>query len=129
MEEIKAAQRRSPRKKKTIRDAFPVLYPGELLTYPDALYRAHCRELIGRCVRGEDVRPATDAELCIMFEQTSLKAPLASQFAHAYSTVFHRVFPSADRETFFTGSEAYANGTEEIIRDARKRLARDRGHR
>jgi len=128
-EEIKAAQKRMPRFKKRVNAAFAVLHPGELLTYSDEIYRHHCRELIGRMVRHQDIRLATDAEVLVMFSRTSLAAPLASQFAHAMSTVFLRVFPHADPEQFATGAEAWTGNCEEIINDARRRLARDRGHR
>ncbi len=124
-EEIAAAKLACPRKRKTLHGLFKAMYPGELLRYPERLYRSHCRELIRRAKRGEDLRPGTDAELLVMFCETSLRAPLSSEFTHAYETVFRRVFPEAP-DHGFVGREGWEGRTREIIDDARRRLARDR---
>lgn len=125
-QEITKAKARWPRKRKQLHASFGILYTPLLRDHGDDLFRAHCRELLGRVMRGEDTAPGTDAEVLAMFSLTSLQAPLASEFAHAMSVVFHRVFPAAKREVFATGSEAWTGRTSEIIDDARKRLARDR---
>ncbi len=124
-EEIAAAKLSAPRKRKTLHALFKAMYPGELLAYPDAVYRSHCRELIGRAKRGEDLAPGTDAEVLVMMSKASLAAPLASEFAHAMSTVFRRVFPDAP-EDLAAGAEAWSGRTEEIIAEARRKLARER---
>lgn len=125
-EEIAEAKRRSPRARKRLHEAFRFLCPPEVLREKsDALYRAHVRELLGRVKRGEPLEPGTDAEVLAVFSETSLRAPLASDFAHAMSVVFFRVFPDADPD-MHTGREGWAGRTSEIIADVRRKVSRAR---
>lgn len=128
-QEIEEAKRRWPRRKRAIHAAFGVLCAPRLASYSDAVYRAHAREIIGRVMRGEDVRPGTDAEVLATLSEASLRAPLASDHAHAMSRVFARVFPDADMGRFAAGNEAWAGRTNEIIKEARRKLATDRSVR
>lgn len=126
-EEIDAAKRRCPRRKKAIHAAFAVLCASHLGRFSDDVYRAHAREIIGRVMRGEPIEPGTDAEILVLLSEQSLVAPLASDYAHAMSHVFHRVFPDADPERFErAGRESYKGALDEILADCRRKTARDR---
>lgn len=123
-EEILAAKRACPRKAKTIDTAFRYAQPFALVGYGDELYRAHVREIISRLKMGEPLSPGTDAEVLVAFSLASLQAPLASEFAHAMSTVFARCFPGSRLES--AGSEAWPGRSREIVEELRRKLARDR---
>lgn len=128
-EELLAEEKKSRRVRAVLRKrgVFKALYPGELVAYPDPVYRSHCREIIARAKRGEDLRPGTDAELLVMFCRSSLKAPLASEFVLAYETVFDRVYPGNEiTGGGRLGRDAWRGRAEEIVEEARRRLARDR---
>ena len=128
-EEIEAAMKKAPRKRAAIKGAFRYLYTPVLMTYGDELYRAHCREIIGRVKRGEDLSPGTDAEMLATFSEMSTKAPLASEFANAMSEVFFRVFPEKSREVYAAGHEAWEGRKEEILSELRRKLSRNRDSR
>lgn len=126
-EEIAAAKRRCPRKRKTIHGAFEFLCASHLGRFSDDVYRAHAREIIGRIMRGDPLEPGTDAEVLVLLSEQSLVAPLAADYAHAMSFVFHRVFPNADPERFErAGRESYRGALDEIITECRRKAARSR---
>jgi hypothetical protein len=99
-EEIKAGQRRHPRKAALINECFKQLCPPARFTELDEkLYRHHARELIERVAwtAGGDpaeqvpVRFATKAEILVCLMEQSLKAPLARQYAGLYEWLFVQV--------------------------------------
>lgn len=93
-EEIAAAKDRYPQATELVYDAFRYLAPSPLLRpYPPGdLYRGHCREIIARLVAGQDLRPATDAELLGVFSETSLDAPLNGLGTLLYLQAFINVY-------------------------------------
>lgn len=129
-EEIDAAKKRWPRRRAAIHDAFRFLCASHLGRFSDEVYRAHAREIIGRVMRSEPLEPGTDAEILVMLSEQSLVAPLASDYAHAMSVVFHRVFPNADPERYErAGHESYRGALDEILTDCRRKAARPRAIR
>jgi hypothetical protein len=97
-DEIDRAMRLYPESKNAIWNAFKMLQmPAIFRGKSDKLYRAYCRELLARVAKGEDVRPATDAELIVNIAEASLAAPPTRTAGYLYMTLFHKIF----------GSEAY----------------------
>ncbi len=121
-EEIATAMKRWPRRAMTIRNAFNILTPGDLLATGETLYRAHCRELLVRVMKGQDVTPGTDAECCLCFMQASLKAPPTHAIAHAYGVVFARCLPEKSAILDGIGREDYVGQTDEILSELRRKI-------
>jgi hypothetical protein len=83
-EEIKAAQRRHPDAVDRIGESSRLLTPTHDLMSTKSVYRAHCREVLGRVAAGEDTRLGTAVECCIALCKTSLRAPLTTSGAGLY---------------------------------------------
>lgn len=91
---IKQEIERQPQYEAIIFDTFKYMGPSKWLRDKgEELYRSHCRELIQRAVEGGDMGNLTAAEMCVMFSQTNLRAPLTSEYTSAYSQVFSQAFP------------------------------------
>lgn len=56
-------------------------------------YRSHCAELLDRIARGEDTRPGTATEVCLVCCDSSLSAPLTESAAGLYERMFRQAFP------------------------------------
>lgn len=122
-EEIATAMRRWPKKATELNATFGILYPGILSGYGDGLYRAHCRELLGRVVHGEALALGTDAECLAILSSASQAAPLDSDHAAAMTRCFRSCYP--DREVEDAGHESYPGRVDEILRRiTRKRWGR-----
>lgn len=87
---------------------------------PD-VYRAHVRELLRRIDRGDDTRPATDAEVLCALAATSLDAPLSTGPAALYERLFARVMPGRVPEGD-PPRERYAGEVDELLGSMRRRL-------
>jgi hypothetical protein len=123
-EELARASLSSRRARVRFKGLFAALYPGEMVGYADDVFRHHCRELIGRARRGEDLSPGTDAEVLIALSSASLRAPPDADHAHAMSVVFARVFPDSALEP--AGSESWPGRLGEILGELRSRVGRER---
>ena len=108
-----------------INQAFKALMPGALLNLTDAVYRHHCREIIDRADQGEDLRPGTESEVLHMLMQTSLRSPLNSSGQALYERLFKNIVGKLP-EDWEPTPEAWKGQADEMLHDARKRLARDR---
>lgn len=75
-QEIAAGKARYPRAKDRIHRTFGILFSGELLSFGEALYREHCRELIARVAKREDTRPGTRAEVLACISTMTLTTRL-----------------------------------------------------
>jgi hypothetical protein len=84
-EEITTAQERHPAAAERLDRSFRLLTPTHSLMSTEAVYRAHCRELLDRVARGEDTRPGTAAECCLALHDTSLKVPLKTSAVGLYA--------------------------------------------
>lgn len=112
-------------------DAFLAVKPPTALSdHPDWLIRAHIREL---CQRGGDFGGGTLAEAVLVFERTSLAAPLRRDAALAYAATLRRLIDMLDEDErpdaeALTNEEARAvwglpshpDAIEEYIEDARR---------
>jgi hypothetical protein len=128
-EEIARAKKRWPRRAAAINAAFGLLMPGDLIDTGEELYRSHCRELLARVMKGEDVEPGTDAECCLAMMRASLNAPLTGHHAYVYGIVFARALPGHADLMQDVGREMYEGQANEIIGDLRKRIGRLAGRR
>jgi hypothetical protein len=121
-EEIAAAKARAPEEARArLHRAFAVLAPGGALAgYPDFVYRAHARELLGRVQRGEDTRPGTAAEAMIAISRASLVAPPGAQVGALFERLFTEV-----RGAPLPGvpiAAPWGGASEELLADLRRRL-------
>jgi hypothetical protein len=89
-EEIAAAAARHPAAADAVNDSFPLLVPSTPLLMTEELYRAHCVELLDRVVRGEDTRPGTAVECCIVLSNVSLEVPLPTRAVGLYSRMWRQ---------------------------------------
>lgn len=122
-EEIARAERAYPDAAPRLSRAFPLLYPYELARFgSERVYRAHCREILVRVARGEDVNPGTDAECLAALSLGSLKAPLDSGHLAAMERVFASVFPEDRSERL--GRESWPGEVDEILAGLRKRIGK-----
>lgn len=125
-EEISAAKARAPARTRGVVDAcFAALRPRVEMT--DSVYRAHCRELLRRAARGEDLRDATSAEMLTAVSGASLKAMLDSTGCALMARLFARVFPERADLAEGVGREPFPGAVDEAEAAlARRMRAEDR---
>lgn len=103
---------------------FKHLMPGRLASFGLELYRGHARELLSRAKNGEDLRPGTDAECCVLFHDASLLAPLSASYTSAYEDAFARCMNGARPVPLKGGGRySYPGEENEIIAEVRKKCA------
>jgi hypothetical protein len=90
-QEITAARRRHPAAAGRIWHSFVLLRPTYDLMTTEAVFRAHCAELLARVAADADTRPGTAAECCIALCETSQLAPLT----HAAVGLYARMWQTA----------------------------------
>jgi hypothetical protein len=131
-EEIRSVKRRFPARASEIHDAFAMLCPTEpLRDLSEDVFRFHCRELLERVAKGQDVRPGTTAEVLGFLADVSLSAPPTRVSTLLYQKLFGRIFPEVLGSLILgTGSMVPdLHEIEEIAaleRELRERLACDR---
>lgn len=102
-DEIAAGKLRYPNATDVVHDAFQYLCPTAMISQHAAnetLYRAHCRQIIDWLAEGQDVNQATDAELLVIFAETSLSSPLNPEGTLLYGELFKSVFGEATAEKY-----------------------------
>jgi hypothetical protein len=93
-EEIEAAQlRHGERDRGPLWRSFRLLRPTHDRSWPELVYRIHCRELLDRIAAGADTRPATDAEKIAVLSGASQTAPLNGGAETLYLRLGSRRFP------------------------------------
>lgn len=97
---------------------FKAFAPSDLLSQVKnpKLFSGHVRELFKRYQRGDDLRPATMAEVAVALHQMSLIAPLEQNHAAAYGRAFAiaLAIPVKERELcIFT--EKWAGAAGEVL--------------
>jgi len=80
--------------------SFMLLQPTHDRMSTEFVFRAHCRELLGRVAAGEDTRPGTGPELILALGASSMLAPLNSASAGLYLKLFKSSFPDQACELF-----------------------------
>jgi len=98
--------------------------PVSFWSKSDALYRAHCRELLGRVVRGEDLRTGTSAEVLVAILEVATRTPIRPDFVLAADRVFEDVYGETAKKVIgpVKGVESYEGAVDEIVSDLRRRL-------
>jgi hypothetical protein len=89
-EEIAAAASRHADMATVIEGSFRVLEPTHRLFRSEALYRAHCVELLDRVAAGGDTRPGTSAECCVVLSEVNLEVPLPTHAAGLYARLWRQ---------------------------------------
>jgi len=91
-DKIKEFQQKYPKHKKELYNSFKSLCPNNILDGKLNLYESHCDEILQRVIDGEDIDCATNAELCVIFSEMSLKSPINESYSRAYEYCFNKVF-------------------------------------
>jgi hypothetical protein len=130
-EVIADTQEKYPEKAEEIFNSFRFLKPRPLLQLSKhhnlQLYRHHAQELVKRVVHGDDIKPATSAELACVFCEISLEHPLTHDYIAAYAKLFTAVFPTKAQEIWpYPISESYPGRTDEIIGRLREKFSQER---
>jgi hypothetical protein len=92
-DEIARATERHPAERDLIWHSNRLLKPTHPLMRTEFVFRAHCRELIGRVVAGEDTRPGTSVEAINALSEASSLAPLRPNAAGLYFRLWTATFP------------------------------------
>jgi hypothetical protein len=132
-EEIQAAKLRFPACASEIHAAFACLCPTDpIRDLSEDVFRFHCREILERVAKAQDVRPGTTAEVLGFLADASQLAPPSRFAAFLYQRLFARLLP--DRLTESCGGIAMPEPErfekEEVLSlegRLRRRLATDRG--
>jgi hypothetical protein len=127
-DEIEKAQKRHPECADALYHSFKLLTPSAILQQArpaEFVYRSHYRELLERVAKGEDTRPATDAEIVCMCCQASLITPLNTAATGLYMRVWERAFlgqRNAFKEIDDAGHyEAIAGSSIDAVEDETRR--------
>lgn len=91
-DEIQRAARRHPEAADRLWHSFSLLTPRDGMGV-EFVYRSHARELLDRVARGEDTRPGTAAEVCLVCKDASLVAPLTTGGVGLYMRMWLQAFP------------------------------------
>lgn len=90
----------------------------------DELYRAHARELLQRVVEHQPLDEGTRAEALVAISDTSLRAPLVSQYAALAEKLFLEIFgPDAiggPKQPMFY--EPWQGASEKLLNELRRRI-------
>lgn len=90
-DEIAQACRRHPGSADLLYHGFGLMPPG---AFPvEFVYRGHARELLERIAAGQDTRPATAAEVCLVCAKTSQLAPFHTSGVGLYMRMWAQAFP------------------------------------
>jgi hypothetical protein len=101
--------------------------PAVLHDKSDALYLAHCAELVDRFTAGASLQPGTDAECLAIVSDTSLRAPLNTQFAAVADHLFQKLFPDAYQHVGSIVQEPWFGAVAEVMTDLRRKAGEQGG--
>lgn len=133
-DEIARAQARHPDAADLLWHSWDIIQPPEVFPLTEFVWRGHMRELLERIAAGQDTRPATYAEICIVCREASALAPLTTSAAGLYMRAWLKAFP--DNPIPFPGElgsqagmrahyEAIrGSGIDDLEREVRAKIAR-----
>jgi hypothetical protein len=93
-DEITAAQVRHPQHADLLWHAWRIILPPQVFPVTEFVWRGHMREMLERVAAGEDTRPGTWAEVCMVCSEASALAPLTHSAAGLYFRAWHYAFPA-----------------------------------
>lgn len=130
-EEVELAQAQNPERAEDIDKVWRACFRTQVIAnskYDDRVYRHHIRQLIQRQLDGEDLRPATDAELLCAFMGAALQTPLISRAHGLIMMLFQNIYPDFEfhddpeidaRIKDPTTYDAWGGEVEELIAEER----------
>jgi hypothetical protein len=128
-DEITQAQARHPHAADLLWHSWWVIMPGSAFPYTEFMWRGHMRELLDRVGAGQDTRPGTRAEFCVVAREASALAPLSHDACGAYFRAWHEAFPG--NPVWDTMPDEVAHGyrwndnqIRDIIADVRAKIGR-----
>jgi hypothetical protein len=124
-DEIEKARKRHSGQSDKIYHSFKLLAPTHELMGTEFVYRSHCRELLNRVAAGQDTRPGTAAEICLLCCDTSGLAPLTHTGAGLYGRMWYAAgFPGDQWDNRQAHHEALdASLIDAAEGEARRKLA------
>ena len=91
---ITKARAKYPNHDEAIWNSFSLLRPSKLLhEAPEAVYRAHCAELLERVIKSLDITLGTKAEIMMALSKASLRSPLTHTASVLYARLFREILP------------------------------------
>jgi hypothetical protein len=125
-EEISRAKEIHPERSEEIHASFLLLQPSPILSgYPDEVYRAHCREILGRRASDPpgDPRWGTAAEVLAGLMEALMRAPLNEDGAALTWRMFKEVMPEVARGIEPPGfRESWPGALDELETQARRQI-------
>lgn len=127
---IDEMKKRYPLYTQLIHDSFHALTPDHslIIKHNKELYRHHCREIIERIVKGESLKAATKAEICVALCDMSLIASLNNDATLLYVRLMEEIFGQK-----FDGKcpvyESYKGAADELYIQFRRKLKDERRDR
>lgn len=104
--------------------SFLLLVPTEVMRGKDnAVYEAHCLELLERVANQQDTRPGTKAEVLCGLLEGALKAPPSADYCALTNRLFSEVMPG--RLDLGHVAEQWPGQHQEMLTAARTMLRRD----
>jgi hypothetical protein len=96
-DEITRAQQRHPGRDDLLWHASELIRPThDMIASTEFVYRGHARELLERVALGEDTRPGSAAECCVVCCNTSALAPFNQAGTGLYLRMWVQAFPGVD---------------------------------
>lgn len=117
---IRRKKKEYPNFAKQIEDSFIHMKP-RITFSSNFIYEKHCECMIERIINNLDIFEPTDAELLQAFSDTSLRAPLTSDYAQVYKLLFDKFFPKEGKEIGDVGY-SWKGRNEEILNKLKRNL-------
>lgn len=125
--------RQQPHRASDIWDTFKLLQPStKMMKMHMKLYDSHIRELMQRILNGEDLKPATRAEILIAMSDVASVIPIHNCGAYLFSRLFKQIFgakhPTVTAIDSVKLNEPYAGAADEMESELRHKLRDDNRH-
>ena len=121
--EISIAQCQYPDKSDTLHDAFITCgdVSSEMYQVSEKVFRSHTREILCRVAQGQNIRPATKAEILLALHATSLRTPLIPDAVALYVRLFEEIM-GVQVESDYNPVPSYIGADDEIEQQLRNTL-------
>lgn len=123
-DEIAKAQARHPESANKLYHAFKLLNTAHELMGNEMVYRSHCREILDRVTKGQDTRPGTAAEICVMMSQITQRTPVSTAATGLYMRAWKLAgFPGKQFDGLPHYEAIKASEIDNFEAESRKKLA------